>query len=72
MIDRSGTVPHEPVRIRRDVDARRWSALRSTGWNCSGVIVEETPMRDYLYGELADTSSAIWPCYPPKSCGAGG
>ena len=52
MIDRWGTVPHEPVRIRRDVDAKAVVCIEEHRLELPGVIVEETPMRDYLYGEF--------------------
>ncbi|MGI6036763.1 MAG: penicillin-binding protein 2 [Limnochordia bacterium] len=51
-IQRGGPSAYEPVRIRRDVDPQTVVTIEESRLALPGVIVEETPMRDYLYGDL--------------------
>lgn len=45
--------PYEPVRIMRNVDAATVIAIEENRNRLPGVFIEEEPVREYLYGDLA-------------------
>lgn len=45
--------PYEPVRIKQDVDPETVIAIEENRINLQGIFIEEEPVREYLYGELA-------------------
>ncbi|MDI3280438.1 MAG: penicillin-binding protein 2 [Bacillota bacterium] len=49
----SALLPYYPVRLKRDLDPRTLIALEEKRLDLPGVIVEEIPVRNYLYGDLA-------------------
>lgn len=49
----SSLLPYYPVRLKRDLDPKTLIALEEKRLDLQGVIVEEIPVRNYLYGDLA-------------------
>ncbi|HHT69605.1 MAG TPA: penicillin-binding protein 2 [Firmicutes bacterium] len=45
--------PYEPVRIKQDVQPETVVAIEENRMNLPGIFIEEEPVREYLYGELA-------------------
>ena len=45
--------PYEPVRIKQDVQPETVIAIEENRMNLPGIFIEEEPVREYLYGELA-------------------
>ena len=45
--------PYEPVRIKQDVQPEMVIAIEENRMNLPGIFIEEEPVREYLYGELA-------------------
>lgn len=53
LIKRGATYPYEPIRLIRDVSPATLLAVEENRWDLPGVIVEEMPAREYVYGSLA-------------------
>lgn len=45
--------PYEPVRIKQDLDPETVIAIEENRINLPGIFIEEEPVREYLYGDLA-------------------
>lgn len=52
-VEKGRGYPYEPVRIMRGVDAATVIALEENRNRLPGVFIEEEPVREYLFGELA-------------------
>jgi penicillin-binding protein 2 len=53
LIRKGATYPYEPIRLIRDVPAATLLAVEENRWELPGIIVEEIPAREYVYGSLA-------------------
>ncbi len=52
-VEKGRGYPYEPVRIMRGVDAATVIAIEENRNRLPGVFIEEEPVREYLFGELA-------------------
>jgi penicillin-binding protein 2 len=52
-IEKGRGFPYEPVRIMRSVDAATVIAIEENRNRLPGVFIEEEPVREYLFGDLA-------------------
>lgn len=52
-VEKGRGYPYEPVRIIRGVDAATVIAIEENRNRLPGVFIEEEPVREYLFGELA-------------------
>ncbi len=52
-LQKGRSFPYEPVRIKRNVDAQTVIAIEENRFNLPGIFIEEEPVREYLYQDLA-------------------
>lgn len=52
-VEKGRGYPYEPVRIKRDVGPETVVLIEENRINLPGVFIEEEPVREYLWGELA-------------------
>lgn len=52
-VSNPNNMPYYPVRLKRDVDAKTVTLVEESRLDLPGVIVEELPVRDYIYGRYA-------------------
>ncbi len=52
-LEKGKRFPYEPARIKRNVDAQTVIAIEENRFNLPGIFIEEEPVREYLYRDLA-------------------
>lgn len=73
-VEKGQNQPYYPVRLARDVDAATVTRVEEARLDLPGVIVEEIPVRNYVYGKYAShlfgylgkVSAEEWPALKEK------